>query len=314
VTSKDGEGSTFTFTIPVEEIPGTLQAPVHTAESHRGILVISNHELGCEVLAEQVRHLGYECSTALGCQQGLKMLDKVADEGQQQWSYILVDQDVLPEDTPLIVDFLNKVPEAHRPEPILMTSLSSIMREQDLKRKGFTRTLTKPVRPHRLAEVLNGYVSQDRPEAAIQDPEPGIQTSSPQTEDNSHGPLVLLAEDNPFNQKVALGMLKLLGCRVEVANNGVEALDLVGKNDYRVVFMDCQMPEMDGYEATERIRQIDGDRSATPIIAMTANALSGDRRACFASGMNDFLSKPITKAKLGEMLAKWDVVAETVDA
>ncbi|MBE0566245.1 MAG: response regulator, partial [Krumholzibacteria bacterium] len=121
-------------------------------------------------------------------------------------------------------------------------------------------------------------------------------------------PRILLVEDNPFNQKVAVGMLKMLGCAVEVASNGAEALDLLQGMEFDLVCMDCQMPQMDGYEATRRIRELSGTKARVPVIAMTANVLSGDRRACFAAGMDDFLSKPINKATLAAMLAKFDLV------
>ena len=124
-------------------------------------------------------------------------------------------------------------------------------------------------------------------------------------------PGVLLAEDNPFNQKVATAMLKLIGCRVQVAANGVEAVTMAREGVFDLVLMDCQMPAMDGYEATRRIRELPSPAGAVTIIAMTANALSGDRKACFASGMDDFLSKPITKAMLSDMMNKWEIVGKT---
>jgi CheY-like chemotaxis protein len=102
-------------------------------------------------------------------------------------------------------------------------------------------------------------------------------------------------------------MLRLLGCSVEVAGTGVQAVDMVRRGDFELVLMDCQMPVMDGYEATRRIRRLPEPLCHTNIVAMTANALSGDRRACFDVGMNDFLSKPITKEMLRQMLLKWEI-------
>ena len=125
---------------------------------------------------------------------------------------------------------------------------------------------------------------------------------------------MLLAEDNPFNQKVATAMLKLLGCRVQVAANGVEAVTMARDGAFDLVLMDCQMPAMDGYEATRRIRELPAPAGAVTIIAMTANALSGDRKACFAAGMDDFLSKPITKAMLSDMMNKWEIVGKAPGA
>jgi CheY-like chemotaxis protein len=136
-------------------------------------------------------------------------------------------------------------------------------------------------------------------------PEAAVVTAAGDADD---GPRILLAEDNAFNQKVAVSMLTMLGCRVEVACNGAEALDMLQRGEYDLVCMDCQMPEMDGYEATRRIRALPGGASRIPIVAMTANALNGDRQACLDAGMDDFLCKPINKVMLGEMLEKYGLV------
>jgi CheY-like chemotaxis protein len=118
---------------------------------------------------------------------------------------------------------------------------------------------------------------------------------------------VLLAEDSPLNCQIACAMLKNLGCTVRTAENGAIALELVRREDFDLVLMDCQMPEMDGFEATRRIRELEGaqpQRKPLKIVALTANALAGDREACLAAGMSDYLAKPITGASLHEMLVR----------
>jgi CheY-like chemotaxis protein len=124
---------------------------------------------------------------------------------------------------------------------------------------------------------------------------------------------VLVAEDNPVNQRVAVKMLEKLGCRADVVADGNEALEAVLRVPYDIVFMDCQMPEMDGFEATVRIRRLPGGSGKTPIVAMTANALRGDREKCIAFGMNDYLSKPVTQEALGTILKKWNLLKSPGD-
>ncbi|MCB1876964.1 MAG: response regulator, partial [Chromatiales bacterium] len=119
-------------------------------------------------------------------------------------------------------------------------------------------------------------------------------------------PRVLLVEDNPVNQTVAVAMLEEIGVLVEVANNGAEALSAIENSAFDLVFMDCQMPEMDGFEATQRIRALsDPDKRQIPVVAMTANALKGDREYCLSVGMSDYLTKPFSLEQLYEMVARW---------
>jgi CheY-like chemotaxis protein len=116
---------------------------------------------------------------------------------------------------------------------------------------------------------------------------------------------VLLADDNAVNVKVARRMLEDFGCRVDVAANGREALAMVRRLPYEMVFMDCQMPEMDGYEATAEIRRLAGPESGVPIVALTANALASDRERCLAAGMNDHVSKPLARQAVKAALERW---------
>jgi CheY-like chemotaxis protein len=117
---------------------------------------------------------------------------------------------------------------------------------------------------------------------------------------------VLVAEDNPVNQKLAIRMLEKFNMSVDIAATGREVLGMLEKGAYELVFMDCQMPEMDGYEATARIRQSEQDSGKhLPIIAMTANAMQGDREKCLSAGMDDYIAKPIRREAITEMLQKW---------
>ncbi len=308
--SVPGSGTTFSFTLQVEIVQEAEEALNLSEKDAQCVLVVTGHKLGGEVLAEQVRTLGHDCSVALGYDDAIKLMPGPPQSNHKKWSVILVDQDVIQSEVPRLKNYLK---ENNNIRLIMLTALSSNLRQKNLKLNGFSGSLSKPVRPDQLKAVLNGTVStvpDSKANTFAQAPDPTTaKVSAKVSEETSDGPHILVAEDNPFNQRVAMGMFKLLGCQVDVANNGREAVEMVQKTDYSLVFMDCQMPEMDGYEATRVIRKLDDPQKASvTIIAMTANALSGDKRACFEVGMDDFLSKPINKAMLSEMLSKWEQV------
>jgi CheY-like chemotaxis protein len=116
---------------------------------------------------------------------------------------------------------------------------------------------------------------------------------------------VLVAEDNIVNQKVTLRMLQNLGCRADLATNGLEAVAAVERAPYDVILMDCQMPGLDGYGATQSIRGKEREGARLPIIAMTANRKAGERERCIAAGMDDYVAKPVSTRELGEVLRAW---------
>ena len=272
------------------------------------MLVLTDHSLSGEVLAEQVRSLGHACRVAKGCPAALEAL-QIA-EGQENWTCILTDQTFAGPNCPAITTHLKEMSHDKRPMIIVLNNISSLQKDEHLADLGISGTLSKPVRLSQLAGALSGHQTS-APDLPTTTAEPTEKIDLDNNPDQ--GPSILLAEDNPFNQKVAMAMLRMLGCRVQVATTGVEAVDLARRNDYDLIFMDCQMPVMDGYEATRRIRQLPDGAGNVNIVAMTANALSGDRKACFAVGMNDFLSKPITKDMLRDMLEKWEVLTEKIE-
>jgi CheY-like chemotaxis protein len=169
---------------------------------------------------------------------------------------------------------------------ILLTSLGR--REVGAEELNFSAYLTKPLKPSALYDALAGIFARDlvtpRAESAktVMDPEMG----------RRHPLRILLAEDNQVNQKLALRLLDQMGYRADIASNGLEAIESIERQTYDVILMDVQMPEMDGLDATRRIRRL--VKVTQPhIIAMTANAMEGDREMCLAAGMDDYISKPI---------------------
>jgi CheY-like chemotaxis protein len=172
---------------------------------------------------------------------------------------------------------------------------------------GIAAYLTKPVRQSQLFDCLMTVVNQH---SETPDAEPSTQKAQlvtrhnlKKTHPNSHK-LILLAEDNIINQKVAVRQLEKLGYRADTVANGREAIEALSRIPYDLVLMDCQMPVMDGYEATAEIRRRKGAASATKIVAMTANALDGDREKCLRAGMDDYVSKPVRAEELSKVLER----------
>jgi CheY-like chemotaxis protein len=157
--------------------------------------------------------------------------------------------------------------------------------------------LTKPVRVSHLAEALQSASSTP----AVRSP---ALPAAPPLDTRGH---VLVVEDNASNQLVAVGILRLLGYRADVASDGTEALDALDRTHFDAILMDCQMPEMDGFSATREIRRREGAGRHTPVIAMTAGASDSDRNQCLSAGMDDFLSKPVKPREIDAMLARWVV-------
>ena len=184
-------------------------------------------------------------------------------------------------------------PEISRTRLVMMTALGQRSPVDDV-----ARTVVKPVRRSSLYAALSaacGLESESRGSRTLS----STVTASPGR--------ILVVEDNPVNQLVAVRMLEKLGHHADVAANGKEALDALRTIPYDLVFMDCQMPEMDGFEAAQRIRQGEAGqtRVGIPIIAMTARAMQGDREACLSSGMNDYVTKPVDPVVLSEVLGTW---------
>jgi len=190
--------------------------------------------------------------------------------------------------------------------------MTSVGRRGDAARmsdKGFAAYLTKPVKETLLRECLETVIHGRTPKSSRME---NLITRHSIAESRIHEVRVLLVEDNVINQKVTTAVLDKLGYRTEIAANGLEALESLEKMPFDLIIMDCEMPEMDGYEATRKIREWkthenEGIRQkgGLPIIAMTAHALEGEREKCLAAGMDDFLSKPVSPNNLAELLKTW---------
>ncbi|MGH7856020.1 MAG: response regulator, partial [Candidatus Binatia bacterium] len=191
--------------------------------------------------------------------------------------------------------------------PTRLLMLSSIGQRPDddvMKAAGLAAYMTKPVKQSALFDCIARIVLAEETAAPL------FRRAAPAASGAGRGSArrskrILLAEDNSINQKVALRQLKKLGYSADAVANGLEVLDALSRIPYDVVLMDCQMPEMDGYEATAEIRRREGTRKHTTVIAMTAHALAGEREKCLAAGMDDYLSKPVRTEDLEKALDRW---------
>jgi len=179
-----------------------------------------------------------------------------------------------------------------------------------LLRANFDRLCTKPIGHHRILAAMAGPLNGMADEPSFD----GENTAANETgADALTGARILLAEDSPSNQMVVIGMLEKAGCNVDVANNGLEALDAAKNLPYDLILMDVRMPEMNGFEATRGIRAFPEPACAIPIIAMTANVMKGDRERCLREGMDDYLSKPVVREALLSTARRWLSTAEGVE-
>jgi CheY-like chemotaxis protein len=208
---------------------------------------------------------------------------------------------------------------------IVLTSIGHAVSSAELQHLGIEAYLVKPVKQSRLFDCLiSGAHSRTTTEGAAGDPD-SIAASSPSGSGSKIEPEfkkahILLAEDNFINQKVVLAQLRRLCHRADAVANGHEVLEALLRIPYDLILMDCQMPEMDGYEATRAIREREQSleqpcpwRSPAYIVAMTANAMQGDREKCLAVGMDDYLSKPVRGPELQAILERWKLAENQID-
>ncbi len=301
VESKKGEGSTFWFTARFEMI--SEAAPPVRRMNVRGkhALVVDDDAATGNILNHYVKSWGLRNARAWDGAEALAMLREAAAAGD-------------PYDIAL-VDFLMPVmsgfelAQAVRGDPalaklklILITAFDAKDRGQEAMRLGFDSYMTKPVKQAELLDCIATALGHDAP--VIPRQRAGVQAD--EALDDKCPRRVLLAEDNAINQRVALAQLAKLGIKPDVAKDGREAFEAFQKSKYDLIFMDCQMPEVDGFEATAMIRKAEQHTGChVAIVAMTANAMESDRDNCIAAGMDDYISKPVNLGKLRTAVEHW---------
>lgn len=290
VESEPGEGSNFVFTIEVGEDKEHEEQKINPELKSKKVIMLSNDGIVEEVLHEYLAEWGIKVKSVHEFPELMRQIDN------HTYDVILVEDKVIAKIAKDDVDLI-KLTNLKEPKRINLIS-RSVANDAAHRVEGGT-SIFKPIRKQNLYYEIQQIFGLEQAGEVV-----STQTQK-KMESLGRKAKVLLAEDNLVNQQVALGMLRKLGVEAEVANNGREAYESVIAKEYDLVLMDCQMPEMSGFEATESVRNIDGEKSETTIIALTANAMEGDKEKCLASGMDDYLAKPFKPEALKEMLEKW---------
>ncbi len=308
--SAPGRGSTFWFTVRLEkqraDATDWFRWKQINLEGVR-VLIVDDSAMGRRILEEQTAIWKMRTSSAAGASEGLALLRRHAELGDP-FDLAILDL-VMPEmDGLTLARSIRADPVLRRTRLVMVTGLGMHHEIQAWRESGIDAYLVKPVRQSRLQECLNAVRSGSATCAETAAARGGAGNKPEPAIGDSGSPLrILMAEDNAVNRKVALRQLKKLGYGADAVTTGAAAVDAMKKVPYDIVLMDCHMPELDGFEATRLIRQLESagemvrGRPAC-IIAMTANALEGDRERCLAVGMNDYVSKPVKLAELQAVL------------
>ncbi|MEA5079806.1 MAG: response regulator, partial [Anaerolineaceae bacterium] len=312
VQSEPGKGSTFWFTIvtdkPTEEGTRPLVIPMDLKDVP--ILVVDDNKTNRLILEKIVSGFGCEVFKASTGFEALSILHKKASLGDPI-RLVLLDMQMPEMDGERVLKEIKMDPDLRSAKVIILTSMGHRGDAARLEGMGCSAYLLKPVRQKELFNSILTVLGQEG--KAYKKTTSSLITKHVLNETEREHNSILLAEDNPVNQMLALRLLQKVGYAVDVVETGKQAVDAVQRKAYRLVLMDVQMPEMDGFEATKRIRQLEGKVSKVPIIAMTAYAMSGDREKCLQAGMDDYIPKPLNVDETLSLIKKYMAGYSTED-
>jgi two-component system, sensor histidine kinase and response regulator len=304
VESTPGKGSTFWFTVPLvlDAEPLLMPGPVHELEGLRA-LIVDDNEVNRRVLHEQIANWGMRDTCLAGGENVVAALYEARRSGDP-YQFVLLDYQMPGMDGATLAAAIKADPEIQDVLLIMLTSVGDRSEVRHMEGASVDASLVKPVRQSQLLKTLS--VSWSKKSGREVPGKPADQGQRTKFQGRFAGSHVrpLLAEDNVVNQKVALRMLERLGLRADVAGNGREAVEMFKLVPYDVIFMDCQMPELDGYGASRAIRRLEGGERHVNIVAMTAEAMTGAREHCLAAGMDDYIAKPVKVEDLAEALQR----------
>ena len=297
VDSTPGRGSRFWFTIRAEFIDEPAPAPARADLNGMRVLIVEDNATNRAILLHQVMALGAVCELAVDGLAGFEELRAARARGTP-YHLALIDMKMPRMNGIELLRAVRADPGLCDTRLAMLTSLSAAGEAAATRAAGADAYLTKPVRREELFQTLARLTGA----ATIEDAAVGANADAI----DCGGARVLLAEDNLINQEIARAMLESAGCLVTTVSNGRAAVESLRGQHFELVLMDCQMPELDGFEATREIRARESaDEARVPIVALTANAMQGDREGCLAAGMDDYVSKPFRRSDLMRVLQRW---------
>jgi signal transduction histidine kinase/CheY-like chemotaxis protein len=303
--STPGEGSTFWFAAEFDQRTHTisfLESPNDLAGL--SVLIVDNNATNRRIIEHYVTGWGMQPELASSGEEALSLI--AGRRGRDSFAFGLLDMQMPLMDGVALARRIKADASSGSTDLILLTSLSEVSICKTVRQRLFADCVTKPISKAQLLKCLLSARSRGLP-TDKEPPQSSVRRSLNEVKEKSL--LVLLAEDNAVNQKVALKQLRQLGFRADAVANGLEVLEACNRVAYDLIIMDCHMPEMDGYETTRRLRDARRGSARPTIIAMTAGARPEDRERCLASGMDDYISKPVHLNELEEVIERWTRVA-----
>jgi PAS domain S-box-containing protein len=310
IESKPGTGSTFWFSLPmtVDAAQQAVPASEVTLNGLR-VLIVDGSGVSRRVLQDQISRWGMRAVSCAAAAEALDAIGAARDAGDP-YDFVIASQQMPGMDGAALAAAVKASSGRGTPIFLLLTSIGQERAIRGGERASIDACFAKPVRHAKLMNTLAllwarkcGFEPPGG-RGPVESPEPSIAAPAGR-ELRVHGPRILVVEDNPVNQKVAVMLLAKLGIQADVAADGREGVELLRLLSYDMVFMDCQMPEMNGYDATSQIRRLNGPNRRVPVIAMTAQALDGSRDRCLQAGMDDYITKPVSVEDLARMLRTW---------
>ncbi len=303
MNSTPGDGSTFWFTASLSKLSNNVQEVWRSTDALAGkhVLVVDDNNTNREILTAQIEFWGATAVAVSSAAKAIQALENTLASGET-FDAAILDMQMPIMNGLQLATFINQQNFGQDMCVALLSSSCDNLNMAECHRVGIQTLSIKPVRQHDLYNALTAVMIDDQPTNVNQ------KIVAKKISGNLLRGNVLLAEDNVVNQDMMLEMLRQVGVTVELAINGKEAFEAIKNQPFDVVLMDCQMPIMDGFEATAAIRQEEKDNGGfthTPIIALTANAMASDRLMCLESGMDEYLSKPVTFQQLRTKLAPW---------